>query len=128
MSIQALVYGRLAEIAGAIVGSRIYPLILPQPPTYEAITYQRISSSGTNGSTALRESRWQINCWAATYLEAHTLANTVKAGLEEWKNTTETPGVKQAVVVNELDDFEETAGNKGVYRVIIDVILTTTGD
>lgn len=108
-----------------IVSTRIYPMLLPQHPTYEAITYQRISNSSTNGNTALRESRWQVNCFAETYAEAQTLAAAVKTALEDFSDTTETPGIKEAYVTNELDDYDDSGD---VFRVIIDVILVTTGD
>jgi hypothetical protein len=127
MSIGTLVYSMLADDPGiaAIVGTRIYPTILPQNTPYEAITYQRISNTGTNGSTALRGTRYQINCWAETYAEAQALAAAVKARGEEFTDTSETPGIKMALVVNELDDYDD---DEKVHRVIVDLILTTTGD
>ena len=128
MSIDVLLYSALANNSGvsALVGTRIYPLILPKnKPTYPAITYQRISNTATNGSTALRESRWQVNCWGATYTAAHGLAVAAKAALEEHKDTNQTPGIKQSYVVNEIDDYDDQTK---VYRVIVDVILVTTGD
>lgn len=127
MSIATILKAALAAdtAVAAIVSTRIYPLQLPQSPTYPAITYQRISNTGTNGNTALRESRWQISCWAQTYLGALALSAAVKALLEEYTNTVSTPGIKMALVVNELDDYDDTVK---VYRVIIDVIFTTTGD
>ena len=127
MTIAALVKGALAENAGvsSIVSTRIYPLKLPQNPTYEAISYQRISNTGQDGTSTLRQSRWQINCWASTYGEAQALATAVKDALEEYVAISETPGINMARVVNELDDWDEESD---VYRVMIDVILHTTGD
>lgn len=123
MTVGTLLHDALVNNAGigAIVSTRVYPIKLPQKPTYEAITYQRISNTAQNGSTNIRESRWQIDCWAETYAEAHTLANAVKAGLEEYRNT----NIKQAYIVNEIDDYDDDAK---VYRTIVDVILVTTGD
>jgi len=127
MTIPALVKGALSADAGvtAIVATRIYPIKLPQNPTYEALTYQRISNTGQDGTSTLRMSRWQINCWAEQYGEAQVLATAVKAALEEYINLLGTPGINMARVVNELDDWDEDAE---VYRVIVDVILHTTGD
>jgi len=109
----------------AIVSTRIYPVKLPQTPTYEAISYARVSNTERNGSTALRETRFQINCWADTYIKAGALAAAVKTALEGYTNTSQTPGIKMALVVNELDDYDDEVK---VYREIVDVILTTTGD
>lgn len=126
MSIGTLLRDRLtAGSAGAIVGERVYPLFLPQTPTLEAISYQRISNSGTNGNTAVRESRWQVSCWASTYAGAVSLAEAVKTDLEDHSDVSETPGIKYCRVVNELDDYDPETE---LPRVILDVILTTTGD
>lgn len=128
MTIASLLKSGLAANSGvaAIVGTRIYPLVFgSNNPTLPAITYQRISSSGTNGSTALRESRYQINCWATTHVAAVSLSAAVKAFAEEFSDTTSTPGIKMALVVNENDDFDDQAK---IYRIIVDVMLTTTGD
>jgi hypothetical protein len=127
MTIATLLQAHLAndEDIEALVSTRVYPLNLPQKPVYEAITYQRISNTGQDGTSDRKESRWQINCWAATYGAAHTLASAVKESLEEWHEVDETPGVSWARVVNELDDYDDQAL---VYRIIVDVILHTTGD
>lgn len=127
MTIAALLKAGLAADSGvaALVGNRIYPLKLPQKPTYEAITYQRISNTGQNGTSTRRESRWQINCWAETHVEATALAAAVKAFAEDWHDADQTPGIAWARVVNELDDYDDQAD---VYRIIVDVILHTTGD
>lgn len=127
MTIGTLVYAVLAG-AGAIAAqtdARVYPLLLPQSPTYPAITYQRISNTGQQGSTAIRETRYQINCWSDSYKGAQDLATAVKGVLEEHTDTDQTPAIKMTLVVNELDDYDPDAE---VYRVIIDVILVTSGD
>lgn len=126
MSIGVLLRNRLASGGvAALVSARVYPVLLPQTPTYPAISYQRISNSGTNGSTALRESRWQVNCWAATYAGAVSLSEAVKAAMEEHTDVSQTPGIKYSRIVNEFDDYDP---DTEIYRVILDVMLTTTGD
>lgn len=133
MTIAVLLQDALEENAGvaALTSTRIYPLILPQNPTMPAITYQRISGTGQDGTSTLRQSRWQVNCWskrrdgAGGYGEVQQLATAVKAALEEYIELSQTPGINMARVVNELDDYEDETQ---VYRVIIDVILHTTGD
>lgn len=125
MTISTLVKAALAGDSSvtALVGTRVYPLILPQTPTYPAITYQRISSTGTNGNTALRASRYQVNCWATTHAGAQALAGAVKTLFEEYTSTTS--GIKMSLVVNELDDYDD---DTDAYRIIVDIMLTTTGD
>ena len=110
---------------GALVSTRIYPDDLPQKPTYPAITYQRISNSGQNGSSNRRESRWQLNCWGETYDDVTDLAAAVKAFIEEWHDVSETPGIAWARVINEFDDFDDETRTR---RSLIDVILHTIGE
>jgi hypothetical protein len=127
MSIAELLRDGLFANSGvsALVSTRIYPLRLPQHPTYPALTYQRISNSGQDGTSNRKESRWQINCWATTHLAAVSLSAAVKAFAEEWHDVSETPSIEWARVVGEYDDEDDEAK---VYRTIVDVILITKGD
>jgi hypothetical protein len=127
VSVATLLKAQLATntAIAAIVSARIYPVKLPEHPTLEAISYQRVSNTEQKGTSTLRDSRWQINCWADHYSEAHTLAAAVKTALEEWHDLDQTPGVNMARIANELDDYEDDVKT---FRVILDVILTTTGD
>lgn len=134
MSIGTLLYSALSNNGGitAITSTRIYPLLLPSNnPTLPALTYQRISNTGQDGTSNRKETRYQINCWARKreggngYQETQTLSAAVKAALEEYHDADQTPGISWARVVNELDDYDDDAE---VYRTILDVILHTTGD
>lgn len=127
MTIGIKLYSALAGAAGVstLVSNRIYPVLLPQSPTYPAISVQRISNSPQQGSTSVRETRYQVNCWAATYAAAQSAAAAVKATLEEYTATATTPRIKMSLVVNEMDDYDSETG---VYRVIVEVIFFTTGD
>jgi len=127
MSIGTLLYSRLTTDSGVsgIVSTRVYPVQLPQTPTLPAISYGRISNTEQAGTTALRETRYQIDCWAASYSGAQSLAMAVKAATEEWTDTDQTPGVKMTRVISEIDDYE---AETELFRVSIDVICVTTGD
>ena len=127
MSLGQTIYTAVTGDAGvgALVAARCYPLLLPQYPTLPAITYQRISNSEQGGTTAIRRSRWQFDCWAATYAGAHELAALLKTALEEYSDTDQTPGIKMSLVANELDDYDPDTQQ---YRTIVDVFFITTGD
>lgn len=127
MSIGTALYSALtgdSTIAG-LVSTRVYPVFLPQTPTLPAISYGRVSSTEQMGTTALRETRYQIDCWATSYAGAQALATAVKAAMEEWTDTDQTPGVKMARVANEIDDYESETE---LFRVSIDILCVTTGD
>lgn len=69
----------------ALVVDRIYPDILPQSPTYPAITYAELMAGDINtlsGSSDLLNPHMQIDCWATTRLGAKGLANKVKTAIE----------------------------------------------
>lgn len=123
MSAGARLHTRLSTHAGtaALVSARVYPVILPQNVVLPAIAYQRISGTEQNGSTSIREARYQINCWGATFASAQSVAAQVRDALEEWSiNSGSGVFVRMARIVNEQDDWEEDTRS---YRTIIDVIL-----
>lgn len=127
MSLSGKVHDAMANNSGVstLVSTRIYPRKLPQTPTYPAISYQRISGTPQQGSTDLRNPRYQINCWATTDIGAEALANAVVALFEEYTHEVGAPGIKMTEVVNHLDDYDDATKS---YRNIVDVIFTTTGE
>lgn len=71
----------------ALVGSRIYPLKLPQAPALPAITYQKVSGPrviSLSGYSGLSHPRLQIDCWAATYDQVKALSAAVVAALDAY--------------------------------------------
>lgn len=68
----------------AIVGTRIYPVELPEGSALPAITYLYPggSSEPTLNTTGYQRQRLEINCWAERYLGAVTLRAAVRAALE----------------------------------------------
>ncbi len=122
MSADSKLYTRMANYSGisTLVGTRIYPLILPQNVTFPAVVYQRISGTAQNGTTSIREARYQLSCWSATFSGTKALADQVRGAMEEWSSGGTGTLVRMCRVVNELDDYEP---DEKVYRTIIDVIL-----
>ena len=69
----------------AIIGSRVYPLRLPDastaaPNVLPAITYQLISDplKTTHSGHVTRTARVQIDAYAETYKEAHAVADALE--------------------------------------------------
>lgn len=115
MSAETTLYGVLAADAGvtALAGTRIYPLLLPQEPTLPAITYQRISTTAvhTRSGNGLAFVRLQLDCFAATYAGAKSLAAAVVAAVET------VDGAQQQQMLDGYDDSPEQ------FRVTIDFIF-----
>jgi hypothetical protein len=127
MTIGALLYAGLVADSGVstLVGTRIYPVFMPPSPTMPAVSYQRISNTEQAGTSTLRVTRIQVDCWDDDFDGVQALAAAVKGALEEWTDTDQIPAVKMSQVVGEFDTYESETG---LYRVSIDVLCNTIGD
>lgn len=68
-----------------IVSTRVYPVILPQKPTYPAITYNDDDSNYTesfDGQTDHVQSVFQLDAWSKTYAGATTLGAAMSTALK----------------------------------------------
>ena len=89
MSIERVTYALLSG-AGAvtsIVGTRIYPVVLPQGQGAPALVYEPISATRAGAidayaTTHLTRGRVQVNLVVATYPELHPLREAVKAAMQ----------------------------------------------
>ena len=102
------VYSQLATIPA--LGSRVYPLVLPQNVVYPAVVYQRISANRYytfgRGSRQV-EPTIQVDLYASKadgYAAFGGLAETVLSALE---------GIAETFIDNERDDFED---DTNLYR------------
>jgi len=80
-------YAYLTSQAGItnIASTRIYPVILPQEPTYPAITYNDDDSNYTetfSGQTDHVQSIYQLDAWDNTYAGSVALGNAISAALK----------------------------------------------
>lgn len=69
----------------AVTGQRIYPLILPENPTLEAITFRAVEHDVDNvfgGSTGFCRSDYYVDAWGDTHAEADALAKIVRDALK----------------------------------------------
>jgi hypothetical protein len=60
----------------ALVGTRVYVGILPQDPTYPALTIQPVGYNADNHLTDAGDLQWdrlQIDAWGETYAATHQL-------------------------------------------------------
>lgn len=89
MKAEKVIRDRLNTHAGtiALVASRIYPVVLPQTPTYPAVTFSVVSSQRTEGvysDPGMARVRFQITCWALTYDGVKSLAEQVRLALQRY--------------------------------------------
>jgi hypothetical protein len=67
----------------AIVGTRIYPLVLPTDPTLPAIEFTFVAGLNipTMDSMGVQKYRVEVNCWGDTYGDAVSLRYAVVKAL-----------------------------------------------
>lgn len=84
---------RLSTFAGvtAIVGTspndRVYPVVLPEKPTYPAITYRQIDSTrlqGPHSDPGVATVRVQVTAFAESFDAAKALAEQIRLALERY--------------------------------------------
>ena len=130
MSIGKAIHSRLSAHSGtsALVSARIYPMRLPQPPTYPAVRYQVIGAPRTHAmgvDTGEVHARVQVDCYATTYSGVRALADQVRLALNRWGDTAGGVVVDHVLLDEERDADEPTVvrdGERGVYRVMMDFL------
>ena len=101
-----------------LVGTRVYPLLLPQDPTYPAIRYQQITGtreSAMGSDVGLVEATEQVDSYDSTYAGARVLAEAVRAALQRFRGTVAGVVISDVFVLEgPLDLYEEAVK---IYRV-----------
>ena len=106
-----------------IVGDRIYPIVLPQNPTYPALTYFKVSGPAWH-DVDIAYPRFQLSSWGEDYADVKVLAGAVKEVMQRFKGIMGgAQGVKvsQVVYENELDLFDPETGTYHIpadYKII----------
>jgi hypothetical protein len=114
-------FSALTNDAGvsALVSARVYPMSLPQKPTYPAISYQVIADEehpAMSVNVDTRTVRVQVSCWATSYSGVKSLANAVKSALDRRTGTTASVLWKCSFKESEVDIFEPEVGEKGIFQ------------
>ena len=113
--IETKIYAHLSTTTAitASVSTRIWPMTLPDNPTYPAITYERISSNpqfGLSGYASLDNPIITIDCWTTSYDQAKTLSTRVHAAMDS-------AGTFKANLLTDNDDYNP---DLQIYRVVQD--------
>lgn len=120
--LHALIIGD-ATVFG-IIGTRVYPNMLPQNPTYPAIVYERAGSSAVRrlggGANRIRP-RIRFHCWAETYGAAKNTAEALRDLLDGYRGAAGAFQIDDSTFETDIDDYDDDAK---VHRVIIDFRLS----
>ena len=129
MKIEEALYAHLKAHTGlsSLVGTRIYPLVLPQNPALPAVTYQKISRAGervmNNSTTLVVRTRFQISCWATSYSNAKDVAEQVKLALQDYSGLMGGAGGVQVLDVNVVGEQDIYEPDTGIYHLPVDVMI-----
>lgn len=109
-----------------LVSTRVYPLVLPQDPTYPAITYKRVTGrdmTAHDGRLGLDRSRFQIDCLDDDFGGATTLARAVMVALNGYRGTVDTVDIGAIVNESTQDLYDPILE---IQKVSIDFWVTYT--
>jgi hypothetical protein len=108
-----------------LVGTRIYPVVLPQGASRPAITYARISgghSHNIDRATGSAIPTFEIDCWGDTFDEVDELAEALRQAMQGFgPGTFGSTAVKACLLDDETDAYEwpEDGSDKGIYRITL---------
>jgi len=92
----------------ALVGTRIFPLRVPEGATLPALVYHKISGPSAHskdGDMSLNHPRYQFTVWADKYADAKAVRTAVNAALNSFVNGSTMGGivVDQIIAENDAD-------------------------
>lgn len=106
-----------------LIGDRLYPVNLPQNPTYPALTYTQISEISIvahDGAGDLMMCRFQFDCFALSYAGVKALARALRRALDGFKGTMGEVTVPAVLFITALDAFEDPPK---VFRIPADFTI-----
>jgi hypothetical protein len=105
-----------------LISTRLYPLNLPQTPTYPAATYRIVSVApvNTRDGNGSANNRVQFDCYGRTYADAKSVKAVIVPVLDGFKGTLGGGGKAHAWHVGEVDNFD---GSTEVFRVTVDFMI-----
>lgn len=111
-TIEEAVYARMAGYGAltGLVGTRIYPLVVPQDVIMPAVAYQKISGApqrSHSGFSNLSSDRFQITCEADDYATAKAVEVAVRHCWESYVGAQSGISIEAAQVVNIVDGFSD---------------------
>lgn len=99
----------------AVVGTRVYPIKIPQGINQASIVYTRISGQGIyhmGGPSGLAMPRYQLDAWAPKADDATTLANLIKDRIDGFRGVMGSGPMAVTVqgvfLLDEREDYDDT--------------------
>lgn len=130
MSLESEVYSYLSSQTAItnIVGTRIYPLVMPESGTYPALVYSLVPSSyqhRLSGSNGIAEARFQFDALTTSLSESDALIEAVRQALQGYQGTLDQDECISSVL-NTVQDLTQTpvdGSDNRIYRKMADFTL-----
>lgn len=121
-SIEEAVYSRMTGFAelSALIGTRLYPVLIPQEVAEPAVAYQVITGLPTRSHTGYsnhQATRIQFTCQAGSYSQAKAVSKAVRHCWESFRGTVSGILIGGAFVENEFDTGPEAAVRRLDVRI-----------
>lgn len=126
MSLETGIYKLLSanSAVAALVGTRIYPVIVPEGATFPAVVYQRIDTARNantfDNSAELPVARMQITCWAENFADVVSLQVAVQNVLAGFHGLADDTTVQACLVSDMRDTWEYEISTVGLFRRDVD--------
>lgn len=128
MSIETAFYSYLSNRAAitALVGTRIYPLLAPDTPTYPHITYTVFGEGhdhDMDGATGLTDLTMQVDVWAKTITSRRNVAEALRNALDGFTGNmgTENLNIRNCTLEDRSHFFDkDDEGGGTFYRTSMD--------
>lgn len=108
-----------------IVGSRIFPVFLPEKTQLPALVYLRLSTDGAalthSGTSNIVSTTFEVGCYSKDVVQAKTLAKTIRAALKGFSGSAAGIVIHRTEVENEFDDYDF---DTGLFTVPVEITLT----
>ncbi len=129
MIFETALYNYLSGHTGlkTLVDNRIYPLKLPQNPTYPAVVYQDISTTeitamGTN--PGMYTCRYQFKCFGSTKADSKAAAQQIRLAFRNYWGTMGGAGGVTVDYAEMADEHSEYFDETKSYCTFVDVMIT----
>ena len=125
MSVEETLYSILTgdSAVSALVGTRVYPLVVADGASLPAISYFRVMTQRAHAMTVptgVTTAVFSVEGWAQTYAQMRSLGNAIRRALDGWTGTVD--GLPAAMrVENEMESYFHEVKE---YRVQLMVEVT----
>lgn len=102
------------SIVSGLVGTRIYPLVLPLKCTFPAISYSKPSNPYNRVS---RAPRFQIDIWSKDFTEVQNIKEAVETALDGYSGIISDINIERIIP---LDCHDFTLDDTQLYRIAYD--------